>query len=150
MSKTYYFVLCMLCNESDNKMKVINFVFSILRQTYPSITHLWCPWNEHSKTNLGYIKLLIYRSIYSGPLDFDISEFYCICLYMYWSLWCLHSTMYIYHDMGYTLLGVFYALYGIYVCVCIYVDVLCKLIFRIYPSICVYKSLYEVVSLLIK
>ena len=33
-----------------------------------------------NKTNLGYIELLIYRSIYSGPLDFDISEFYCIML----------------------------------------------------------------------
>ena len=27
-------------DESENKMKVINFVFSILRQTYPSIAHL--------------------------------------------------------------------------------------------------------------
>ena len=27
-------------NESENKMKVVNFVFSILRQTYPSIAHL--------------------------------------------------------------------------------------------------------------
>ena len=64
-------------------MKAINFVFSILRQTYPIIAHLWYPWNEHSKTNLGYIELLIYRSIYSGPLDFDISEFYCIIIKSY-------------------------------------------------------------------
>ena len=27
---------------------------------------------------LSYIKLLIYQSIYSGPLDFDVFEFYCI------------------------------------------------------------------------
>ena len=29
-----------LSNESENKMKAINFVFSILRQTYPIIAHL--------------------------------------------------------------------------------------------------------------
>ena len=29
-----------LNNESENKMKAINFVFSILRQTYPIIAHL--------------------------------------------------------------------------------------------------------------
>ena len=57
-----------LNNESENKMKAINFVFSILRQTYPIIAHLWYPWNEHSKTNLGYIELLIYRSIYLRSL----------------------------------------------------------------------------------
>ena len=27
---------------------------------------------------LSYIKLLMYQSIYSGPLDFDAFEFYCI------------------------------------------------------------------------
>ena len=27
---------------------------------------------------LGYIKLVIYRSIYSDPLDFEVFEFYCI------------------------------------------------------------------------
>ena len=63
-----------------NNIKAINLVFSIMRLTYPIIDHLWYPWNEHSKTNLGYIELLIYRSIYSGPLDFDISEFYCISI----------------------------------------------------------------------
>ena len=72
-----------LNNESENKMKAIKFVFSILRQTYPIIAHLWYPWNEHSKTNLGYIELLIYRSIYSGPLDFDISKFYCMWQWRY-------------------------------------------------------------------
>ena len=30
------------------------------------------------KDELAYIELLIYRSICSGPLDFDISEFYCM------------------------------------------------------------------------
>ena len=29
-----------LNNESENKIKAINFVFSILRQTYPIIAHL--------------------------------------------------------------------------------------------------------------
>ena len=33
------------------------------------------------KDKLAYIELLIYRSICSGPLDFDISEFYCMYVY---------------------------------------------------------------------
>ena len=57
-------------NESENKMKAINFVSSILRQTYPSIAHLWYPWNEHSKTNSA-ISNFLYIEVYSGPLDFD-------------------------------------------------------------------------------
>ena len=27
--------------------------------------------------NFGYYELRVYRSIFVGPLDFDISEFYC-------------------------------------------------------------------------
>ena len=38
------------------------------------------------KDKLAYIELLIYRSICSGPLDFDISEFDCICFKATWKL----------------------------------------------------------------
>ena len=48
---------------------------------YTIIPHLWHPWIPMKwtfKDKLGHTELLIYRSIYSGPLEFDISKFYYI------------------------------------------------------------------------
>ena len=71
------FLYVVFNNELANKIKATNFVFSVLRQTLLSLIH-----DAHEtkifKDKLGYIKLLIYRSIYSGPLDFDIYKLYCI------------------------------------------------------------------------
>ena len=36
------------------------------------------PMKLNIQIQLGYIELLIYRSIYLGPLDIDIYRFYCI------------------------------------------------------------------------
>ena len=66
-----------LNNESENKSHQ-------LCCDKLTLLSLICDTHEMNtqKTNLGYIELLIYRSIYSGPMDFDISEFYCILKYI--------------------------------------------------------------------
>ena len=55
------------------------------------------------KDKLGYIELLIYRSNYSGPLDFDMYKFYCISIwYIFWTSYAYFmSEVYrlIYHDI---------------------------------------------------
>ena len=51
-------------------------VFSELLQTLLSLIYYTHEMNI--QRNLGSIELLMYQSIYSGPLDFDIYEFYCI------------------------------------------------------------------------
>ena len=41
--------------------------------------HKWFRLNIHRKTQLYQTSYIyIYQSIYSGPLDFDVFEFYCI------------------------------------------------------------------------
>ena len=60
-------------NESENTMKAINFVFSILRQTYPINAHLWYPWNEHSNTNSVISNFLYIEVITQVTWTSDIS-----------------------------------------------------------------------------
>ena len=78
MNQTYYILhlYVMFYNELANKMKATNFVFSVFDKLYYRSFMIPMKWTFKDK--LGYIKLLIYQSIYSGPLDVDMHEIYCI------------------------------------------------------------------------
>ena len=73
-------------NESENKMKALIFVLVYCdKLTLLSLICDTLEMNIQRQTRLylaSYIKLHIYRSIYSGLLDLDISGFYCIYIYI--------------------------------------------------------------------
>ena len=75
--------LCYINGSVNSFHKFINNEKYNAKQQTQVTDFCWLICDTHEmniQIQTGYIKLLIYRSIYLGPLDFDIYRFYCICI----------------------------------------------------------------------